>query len=110
MIILKMHILWFLSTYAYKFSGMLMMSYKPATYKFLQLCFLTSCTASALSLVMAGNPFESGKTLVFMSKDDASTNHYLDSSPSLDYKKDQVFLRQSIDYTKYPAHIGQFKK
>ena len=50
---------------------------------------------------MAGDPFESGKTLVFMCMDDSSTNRYLDSSPSLDNRKDQVFLRQSTDYTNH---------
>jgi len=50
---------------------------------------------------MARNPFESGKTLVFMSMDDNSTNRYLDSSPFQDDRKDQVFLRHSIDYTNH---------
>lgn len=50
---------------------------------------------------MARNPFDSGKASVFMWMDDTSKNRYLDSSPSLDNRKDQELLRQSINYTNH---------
>jgi len=52
---------------------------------------------------MAGNPFESGKTLVFQSANTSTSNRFMDSDPNEDDRKKQVWLRSSSDYSNHPG-------
>ena len=52
---------------------------------------------------MAGNPFESGKTIVFQSANTSTSNRIMDSSPYHEDRKNQVWLRSSLDYSSHPG-------
>ena len=56
---------------------------------------------------MAGDPFESGKTIVFKSMDNSGSRQYLDTWPDYDTRSNAVYLIDSIDFSAHPG--GHFE-